>query len=165
MFSFDTIDIDECSNNQHDCNHICGNIVGSFNCSCHNGFILQPDGRTCEGNKYVHSLNTNKSVHYIYLSVYHCWIHSWSSFQLYPVDPNRICQIDNNCEDLCVLEITEDSGSGSGSGLGNVTPDEVCFCVNGFVLDDNMENCTGECVYECGLICLLACMHALHKST
>ena len=55
MFSFDTIDIDECSNNQHDCDHICGNIVGAFNCSCQNGFILQPDGRTCEGNKiYIH---------------------------------------------------------------------------------------------------------------
>ena len=72
-----------------------------------------------------------------------------------------MCRIDNDCEDLCVLEIVEDSGSGS----GDVTLEEVCSCINGFVLDENMENCTGECVYECGLICLLACMHALHMST
>ena len=43
------IDVDECSNRQHNCDHVCGNIVGSFDCSCQNGFILQPDGRTCEG--------------------------------------------------------------------------------------------------------------------
>ena len=49
LYIFLLIDVDECYNNQHNCDHVCGNIVGSFNCSCQNGFILQPDGRTCEG--------------------------------------------------------------------------------------------------------------------
>ena len=61
---------------------------------------------------------------------------------LFPVDPDRMCPIDNTCEQLCALEIV----SGSGSGSGDVTLDEVCSCMNGFVLDENMENCTGECL-------------------
>ena len=53
-----------------------------------------------------------------------------------------MCPIDNTCEQLCALEII----SGSGSRPGDATLDEVCSCMNGFVLDENMENCTGECV-------------------
>ena len=49
LLIFLLIDVDECSINLHNCAHVCSNIVGSFNCSCQNGFILQPDGRTCEG--------------------------------------------------------------------------------------------------------------------
>ena len=61
-----------------------------------------------------------------------------------------MCPIDNTCEQLCALEII----SGSGSGSGDVTLDEVCSCMNGFVLDDNMENCTGEsvCVFVCACV-------------
>ena len=53
-----------------------------------------------------------------------------------------MCLIDNTCEQLCALEII----SGSGSRPGDATFDEACSCMNGFVLDENMENCTGECV-------------------
>ena len=59
---------------------------------------------------------------------------------LFSVDPNRMCPIDNTCEQLCALEII----SGSGSRSGDATLDEACSCMNGFVLDENMENCTGE---------------------
>ena len=49
---------------------------------------------------------------------------------LFPVDPNRMCPIDNTCEQLCALEL--------------ITSEEVCSCVNGFLRDENMQNCTGE---------------------
>ena len=57
-----------------------------------------------------------------------------------------MCSIDNTCEQLCALETI------GGSGSGDVTL-EVCSCMNGFVLDENMENCTGECVRVC--VCVL----------
>jgi len=41
-------DVNEC-NGDHECDHDCMNTVGSFLCSCDNGYLLQPDGRTCEG--------------------------------------------------------------------------------------------------------------------
>ena len=46
-------DHDECANpNHHQCDHICHNIPGSYECSCQTGFRLQPDGYTCLG-QYV----------------------------------------------------------------------------------------------------------------
>ena len=41
-------DIDECSAGTHNCGHICTNTDGSFTCSCHDGYELQPDGHSCE---------------------------------------------------------------------------------------------------------------------
>ena len=29
------------------CSHICINTPGSFRCECHEGFVLDQDGRTC----------------------------------------------------------------------------------------------------------------------
>ena len=68
---------------------------------------------------------------------------------LFPVDPNRMCPIYNTCEQLCALEII----GGSGSRSGDVTLEEVCSCMNGFVLDENMKNCTGECDV-CACVCV-----------
>ena len=42
------IDVDECLG-VNDCHQICINTVGSFNCSCLDGFILLDDGLLCEG--------------------------------------------------------------------------------------------------------------------
>ena len=42
-------DINECQRLLDDCQQECTNTIGSFNCTCRDGFILQDDGRTCEG--------------------------------------------------------------------------------------------------------------------
>ena len=34
------IDIDECTLKINNCNQICTNTIGSFNCSCYNGYEL-----------------------------------------------------------------------------------------------------------------------------
>jgi len=41
-------DINECNGN-HECDHNCTNNEGSFVCSCDDGYLLQGDGRSCEG--------------------------------------------------------------------------------------------------------------------
>ena len=44
------IDINECSEGSDNCDQTCANTVGSFTCSCADGFQLSSDGRTCNGN-------------------------------------------------------------------------------------------------------------------
>ena len=43
------IDIDECDLDNGNCQEVCNNTLGSFECDCRTGFTLQPDGRTCRG--------------------------------------------------------------------------------------------------------------------
>ena len=40
-------EIDECTSSP--CGHICTNTAGSFVCSCHNGYELNSNGRSCDG--------------------------------------------------------------------------------------------------------------------
>lgn len=42
-------DVDECSGNNGGCSQECKNTIGSYHCTCLNGFALQPDGHNCEG--------------------------------------------------------------------------------------------------------------------
>ncbi|XP_043283629.1 tolloid-like protein 1 [Venturia canescens] len=47
-------DMDECANNNGDCEHECRNTLGSYECSCHNGFTLHENRHDCKegGCKY-----------------------------------------------------------------------------------------------------------------
>ena len=43
------LDINECEENNGNCQHQCVNIHGSFHCECNPGFQLTVDGVSCEG--------------------------------------------------------------------------------------------------------------------
>ena len=43
------IDINECSINDHICDHHCNNTIGSHECLCDKGYSLLSDNHTCEG--------------------------------------------------------------------------------------------------------------------
>ena len=45
-------DINECLSDNGGCHHNCHNSVGSYSCSCTNGYQLNSNGYTCEG-RYV----------------------------------------------------------------------------------------------------------------
>ncbi|KDR10358.1 Dorsal-ventral patterning tolloid-like protein 1, partial [Zootermopsis nevadensis] len=47
-------DMDECAINNGGCQHECRNTIGSYACSCHNGFMLHENGHDCKegGCKY-----------------------------------------------------------------------------------------------------------------
>lgn len=47
VFTFS--DVNECASNNGNCDAICTNTVGSYRCSCMGGFMLNVDGRTCDG--------------------------------------------------------------------------------------------------------------------
>ena len=44
-----TLDFDECLNGTHRCDYNCSNTIGSYDCSCPNGYDLAPNGRKCNG--------------------------------------------------------------------------------------------------------------------
>lgn len=41
-------DVDECSTNNGGCMQECKNTIGSYVCSCHNGYILHENGHDCK---------------------------------------------------------------------------------------------------------------------
>ena len=46
-------DINECSDNNGGCNHYCNNTIGSYYCSCKEGYQLTEDNPLkCEGQYY-----------------------------------------------------------------------------------------------------------------
>ena len=42
-------DIDECHNPNIDCDQLCVDTEGSYDCVCRRGFISENDSRNCEG--------------------------------------------------------------------------------------------------------------------
>ncbi|XP_047611988.1 growth arrest-specific protein 6 isoform X3 [Phacochoerus africanus] len=40
-------DVNECSQQNGGCSHVCYNKLGSFHCACYSGYALSPDSRTC----------------------------------------------------------------------------------------------------------------------
>lgn len=47
------LDINECDQNNGNCNQICVNKVGSYHCECKSGFIQHHTGFSCHGNNCI----------------------------------------------------------------------------------------------------------------
>ena len=45
-------DIDECVNFNGGCEHVCKNSIGSYECFCYNGHLLEADEHGCKGKIY-----------------------------------------------------------------------------------------------------------------
>lgn len=48
LFSLTTKDKDECQDNNGGCQDKCVNTIGSYICSCREGFVLQKDKHSCK---------------------------------------------------------------------------------------------------------------------
>uniref|UniRef100_UPI00398F4307 complement C1r-A subcomponent-like n=1 Tax=Pristiophorus japonicus TaxID=55135 RepID=UPI00398F4307 len=51
LIHYEAIDVDECETQVEDtlpCDHLCHNSLGSYFCSCHHGYQLQDDGKSCK---------------------------------------------------------------------------------------------------------------------
>lgn len=55
-------DQDECASNNGGCQQICKNTVGSYQCSCHNGFVLHPNRHDCKEGSCVHHVLSTEGV-------------------------------------------------------------------------------------------------------
>ncbi|XP_042905263.1 bone morphogenetic protein 1 [Parasteatoda tepidariorum] len=51
-------DKDECATNNGGCQHICKNTIGSYACSCHNGFVLHENLHDCKEGSCSHQMTT-----------------------------------------------------------------------------------------------------------
>ena len=60
-WNFHSSDINECDSENGDCEHICHNTEGSFYCTCHSGYQLNSDERTCTGNTLCGYISLNSS--------------------------------------------------------------------------------------------------------
>lgn len=45
-------ELDECELKDHGCEHNCINTLGGYQCSCHIGYELHSDKKTCESNNF-----------------------------------------------------------------------------------------------------------------
>ena len=43
------VDYNECVDGTAQCAHNCTDIIGGYNCSCRDGYELEPDGHNCTG--------------------------------------------------------------------------------------------------------------------
>lgn len=50
------LDINECVGGMSSCNQECVNAIGSYNCTCYDGFYLLNDNHTCQGNSILVNL-------------------------------------------------------------------------------------------------------------
>ena len=69
---FTRTDINECLTGYHECQHVCKNTNGSFACTCHDGFILGMDAKTCQ-SKYATVYFFKLSYCYLYLILHTFW--------------------------------------------------------------------------------------------
>ena len=53
-----TSDVNECVKNNGGCDHTCTNTLGSYQCSCHNGYKGQHDSHHCIGTTILFTRNT-----------------------------------------------------------------------------------------------------------
>ena len=49
IYFFFLTDVDECVNGFHTCNHNCNNTIGSYECFCDDGFMLDQTDTNCIG--------------------------------------------------------------------------------------------------------------------
>ena len=52
FFYIHLLDINECTENTDGCAQMCTNTIGSFTCACRVGYLLNSDGRACQGIVY-----------------------------------------------------------------------------------------------------------------
>ena len=43
------VDVDECAGGTSNCSQLCNNTLGSYECSCNIGYMLDSNGFTCSG--------------------------------------------------------------------------------------------------------------------
>ena len=48
-------DIDECEQGSDGCDHNCTNTVGSYYCTCMDGYELESDNHTCTGDECTYT--------------------------------------------------------------------------------------------------------------
>ena len=60
--TFLNADVDECAEDTSGCSQQCNNTIGSFECSCTDGYRLGFDRKTCHGMYVLHCMGVSLST-------------------------------------------------------------------------------------------------------
>ena len=66
---FGFLDINECMEQKHICDHFCTNTIGSYNCSCRDGYYIHQDEKTCLGKAVILSCK----IFFSFFSCFKCY--------------------------------------------------------------------------------------------
>ena len=63
-------DINECTENTDNCSQLCNNTIGSYQCYCEDGYILDSDEHTCNGIviSFIHLVRFHEATYFSFLS-------------------------------------------------------------------------------------------------
>ena len=56
-------DINECTTGTDQCQQVCRNTIGSYMCDCNSGFVIDANGRTCDGKCNVLNIEPSHVRH------------------------------------------------------------------------------------------------------
>ncbi|GFS13682.1 fibrillin-1 [Elysia marginata] len=122
-------DIDECSERIHDCEQVCDNTPGGFNCSCYGAGTLNQDGKTCTA---VGTCNVT-CQHF-------CQQNDDGSTECNCRNGYVLNANGQSCDDLDECSGKSLCSQGCTNTIGGFT----CYCFSGFTLAADNTSCT-EC--------------------
>ena len=168
---FFSSDINECAIRNGNCSQICSNSDGSFACYCTGGYVLDIDGKTCNGKSMfaycvyfvmVILVQTSMNVHQVMETALSC--------VLTPLEatPVLVC-LDIHwmlMEGLAmvtlliyhhlflkhsILDFEDVNECGTNNGncskmCINAVGSYTCACMTGYALDANGKICNGKCI-------------------
>nr|XP_006821734.1 PREDICTED: uncharacterized protein LOC102800601 [Saccoglossus kowalevskii] len=123
-------DVDECMEELDNCQHVCENILGSFTCSCFDGYNLDADNAGCSDiDECVGESNNCQHVCENVIGGFTC-----SCFDGYKLNADN-----SSCTDVdeCVEEL-DNCQHVCENTLGSFT----CTCFDGYRLDIDNTSCT-----------------------
>ncbi|CAH1271521.1 FCGBP [Branchiostoma lanceolatum] len=129
-------DVDECGMNNGGCEQTCTNTMGSYVCSCDDGYTLNADGHSCDD---VNECDTNNGG---------CEQNCMNTVGSYycTCDAGYTLNVDgHSCDD--VDECLTDNG-GCDDTCANTVGSYDCSCDDGYSLNDDGHSC--DDVDECG---------------
>ncbi|XP_078664090.1 E-selectin-like [Branchiostoma floridae x Branchiostoma belcheri] len=125
-------DIDECSATNGGCDHVCTNTLGSFQCSCVDGFNLNADGHSCDDiDECINANGGCEQNCHNFIGSYLCTCGAGYTLD---TDSHTCADVDEcyaasgGCDQLC----TNTAGSFQ------------CSCGNGYSLNGDGFGCDGE---------------------
>lgn len=119
-----------CSTTTHGCDHFCINTPGSYLCRCKQGYVLNPDGRTCRTEDLCATENHGcEQICVNTLGSYLC-----QCYEAYKLDRDgKSCTI----VDYCAL----DTHGCQHKCLNDDNNSYVCQCQPGFILNADKKTC------------------------
>ena len=111
-------DINEChSEQENNCDQICTNTIGSYNCSCGSGYLLNEDGFQCDGTVTL----------LLFLSFIFSNFIASIIIIIIVTDINECLEENHSCQHICI----------------NTNGSYVCDCNEGYALTSDGRTCRG----------------------